>query len=78
MRGWSLVYQVETKAKKLKNSVSGPGLWLDCGLARLRQEFVPGTEEGGGERGEAHRLEHRPRALSEQSPKAAGAIQPGL
>lgn len=63
MRGWSLFYQVETEAEKLKSSLSGPGLWLDCGLARLRQEFLPGSEEGGGERGEANRLEGRPRAV---------------
>lgn len=40
IRGWNLVYKVETEAAKLKSSHSGLGPGLDVGLARLRQESL--------------------------------------
>lgn len=37
IRGWNLVYEVETEAAKLKSFGTGLGPGLNGGLARLRQ-----------------------------------------
>lgn len=79
IRGWNLVYKVETEAAKLKSSHSGLGPGLDVGLARLRQDSL--ARVGGWGRKEnrtwfplqADRSEGRGgRALSEQSPRGDG------
>lgn len=79
IRGWNLVYEVETEAAKLKSSgtVLGPG--MDGGLARLRQVFPPAPGPGwlrggkGNSISSGYRVRARPVRERADRPRAVRA-----